>query len=113
MRTRYSLAALLLSIVLPALGERISDHVSAPKHSAKATNILWRDPGQIEALDFVNGVGGHANAPLPPFRFIEEEMTGSNPKIKVRDARGATWSVKWSDEAKPEVFANRLAWASG
>ena len=54
MRTRYSLAALLLSIVLPALGERISDHVSAPKHSAKATNILWRDPGQIEALDFVN-----------------------------------------------------------
>src|SRR5205823_13945919 len=82
-------------------------------HLSQSVNILWRDPGRVEALDFVNGVGGSARAPLGPFQFIEEDRAGSNPKIKVRDAHGEEWSVKWSEEAKPEVFATRLAWACG
>src|SRR5207302_778267 len=81
---------------------------SQPKHLSEGINILWRDPGRVEALDFVNGVGGSAKAPLGPFQFVEEDMSGSNPKIKVRDAHGEEWSVKWSEEAKPEAFASRL-----
>ena len=76
-------------------------------------NILWRDPGKVESLNLANGVGGAAKIPRPPFRFIEEDMSGSTPKIKLLDARGVQWSVKWGEEAKPEVFASRLAWACG
>jgi hypothetical protein len=107
------LTAVLLLTLSPALARPAAERISHPKHAAKATNILWRNPGRVESLGFANGVGGSAKAPHPPFRFVEEDMTGSNPKLKVRDARGAEWSVKWSDEAKPEVFASRLAWACG
>jgi hypothetical protein len=44
---------------------------------------------------------------------VEELLTGSNPKIKVRDANGNTWSVKFGEEAYSETFASRIAWASG
>lgn len=86
---------------------------SAQQAGAKA--VLWRDPGRVERLDFQWGVGGRALAPAPPFRFIEEDKGGSNPKVKVRDAKGRRWSVKWDEggEANAEVFATRVAWAAG
>ena len=80
-----------------------------------AKGVLWRDPGRVERLDFRWGPGGRALAPAPPFRFIEEDKDGSNPKVKVRDAKGRRWSIKWDDggEANAEVFATRIAWAAG
>jgi hypothetical protein len=51
--------------------------------------------------------------PRPPVRFLEEDSSGTTPKVMVRDARGAHWTVKWGEEARPEVFASRLVWASG
>jgi hypothetical protein len=75
--------------------------------------IVWRDPGAVETLDFVGGPGGREQAPKPPFTFIEEDRTGSNPKIKVMDANGVKWSVKWGSEVNAEVFASRIAWAAG
>jgi len=75
--------------------------------------IVWRDPGAVETLDFVGGLGGREQAPKPPFTFIEEDRTGSNPKIKVTDANGVKWSVKWGSEVNAEVFATRIAWAAG
>ncbi|HZI19797.1 MAG TPA: hypothetical protein VEY09_14495 [Pyrinomonadaceae bacterium] len=74
---------------------------------------IWRDPGPIERLDFRAGPGGPGGEPVPPFRFVEEHATGSNPCLSVRDARGRTWRVKWGDEVKSETFATRLAWAAG
>jgi hypothetical protein len=46
---------------------------------------------------------------------IEEDTDGSNAKVKVRDARGRRWSVKWDPggEANAEVMATRIAWAAG
>jgi len=76
-------------------------------------NVIWRDPGAVERLDFAGGVGGRSRAPRPPFTFVEEDKGGSNPKIKVRDASGASWSVKWGQEVNSEVFATRIAWAAG
>ena len=75
--------------------------------------IVWRDPGTVETLDFVGGLGGREQAPKPPITFIEEDRTGSNPKIKVMDAKGVKWSVKWGSEVNAEVFASRTAWAAG
>jgi len=40
-------------------------------------------------------------------------MGGTNPKVNVRDARGAQWSVKFGAEVHAEVFASRLLYAAG
>jgi hypothetical protein len=74
---------------------------------------IWHDPGAVEKLDFANGPGGFANAPKPPFTFLEEDTGGTNPKIKVKDKAGQTWGVKWGEEVHSEAFASRLAWAAG
>lgn len=76
-------------------------------------NSLWHDPGVVERLDFRGGPGGRDGAPAPPFRFVEEHATGSNPCMSVKDARGRVWRVKWGDEVKSETFCVRLAWAVG
>ena len=74
---------------------------------------LWSDPGEVERLDFRGGPGGRAREPRPPFRFVEEHDTGSNPCMTVSDARGLRWRVKWGDEVKSETFSTRMAWAAG
>jgi hypothetical protein len=78
-----------------------------------ARSTLWRDPGEVERLDFRAGPGGPHGAPKPPFHFVAEHGTGSNPCLSVRDAGGRTWRVKWGDEVRSETFATRLAWAAG
>jgi hypothetical protein len=61
----------------------------------------------------VSGPGGPAMAPKPPYRFIEEHSSGSQPCVSVRDANGRRWRVKWGPEVPCETFAVRLAWACG
>jgi hypothetical protein len=90
----------------------------SPEHQVlyrlvKSEPTLWHDPGVVEQLDFANGAGGAENAPQPPFTFIEEDESGSNPKVKVTDAAGRRWGVKWGSEVNAEVMATRLAWAAG
>jgi hypothetical protein len=75
--------------------------------------IFWRDPGHVSKLDFRYGIGGKENQPQPPFQFIDEDFSGSNPKVNVRDSRGVDWNVKWGPEGRSSVFATRLAWACG
>src|SRR5262249_39247738 len=72
-----------------------------------------RNPGPVERLDFAAGPGGRVHAPQGPYTFIEEIKSGTRAKVKVRDARGSIWSVKWGREVKAETFASRLAWAAG
>ena len=75
--------------------------------------VLWHDPGAIETLDFRNGIGGPELAPKAPFTFVDEDPSGSTPKIKVKDANGRSWVVKFGQEASPDTFCTRLAWALG
>ena len=82
-----------------------------PLQSRRA--FIWRDPGPAESLDLGAGPGGRDGAPAPPFTFVEEHATGSNPCVSVRDARGRAWRVKWGGEVHTETFAARLAWAAG
>src|SRR5262249_54225920 len=42
-----------------------------------------------------------------------ENEQGSNPKIKVTDANGVKWHVKFGSEVNAETFATRIAWACG
>jgi hypothetical protein len=75
--------------------------------------LIWADPGAVERLDFASGAGGKAKAPRPPFTFIEESLSGSNPKVRVKDANGAEWTAKFGTEVNAETFATRVAWAAG
>ena len=74
---------------------------------------LWRDPGNIAEKDMLYGDGGKDGQPVAPFKFVSEDMSGTNPKFDVEDANGKKWRVKLAEEARPEVVASRLLWAVG
>ncbi len=111
----------------PATAAPDNDSAPSAKHpkSAKKDNdkpinqadvhnaSLWENPGNIAAKDMYFGAGGQQGQPVPPFKFIDEDKNGTNPKFDVDDANGKKWRVKLGEEARPEVVASRLLWAVG
>ena len=86
----------------------------APKRPLRSVQArIWRDPGDVSQLDLAAGPGGREGRPLPPFTFLEEHTTGSQPCVSMRDGRGSVWRVKWGDEVNAEALSTRLAWAAG
>jgi hypothetical protein len=83
----------------------------APLRSSRA--VIWRQPEALSVREMEDGPCGARGAPAPPFHFVEEHDTGSQPTVSVRDAAGRDWRVKWGDEVHTEVFGTRLAWAFG
>ena len=86
---------------------------AGPRRLWATRHRIWREPTGEDSTDLRFGPGGRDCVPAPPFRFVEEHFTGSQPCVAVRDARGRLWRVKWGFEAKPEAFAVRFAWALG
>src|ERR1041384_5542949 len=94
-------------------------HTSKPKLPdeevlAAKTPILWRDPN-ISSLNLFYGPGGKEHQPRAggKFKFIEEDLHDTNPKVVVEDDAGTKWTVKLGSEARPEIAATRLVWAAG
>src|SRR5687767_12892286 len=110
-----SLGLLLLSLPVMRDGMRSETFADTAQANTLAAgpSVIWRDPGAVELLDFVAGPGGSSNRPRGPFVFLKEVSVGRSPKIKVRDAGGREWVVKWGTEVKAEIIATRIAWASG
>ena len=92
----------VLLLALPAFAQQ-----------AGTTVALWRDRGDVAALDLLHGPGGKEHQPGSNFRFIEESKSGSSPKFYVEDENGSKWKVKLGHEAKSDVAATRLVWAAG
>ena len=118
--TRGAVLLATFAFVLSIASATAIGHSKVQKRAGKADKsatpsgpTIWRDPGAVGSLDFVNGPGGEKQAPKPPFTFVEEDLGGTNPKVKVKDADGQTWGVKWGSEVHSEVFASRLVWAAG
>lgn len=116
----YVLVAIGGTIVVAALVQLVWRAVgvykirrAGPRRLLASDHRLWRDPGDVGALDLVTGPGGADGAPAPPFHFVEEHLTGSQPCVSVRDARDRLWRVKWGEEVRSENFAVRLVWACG
>ncbi len=61
---------------------------------AEAVKLIWHPPPPMTASDWYWGPGGKEKAPVPPFQFLKEDFSGTSPKVKVLDARGATWTVR-------------------
>jgi len=81
--------------------------------AADRNAVLWQAPRPMTVADWIWGPGGEARAPQAPFQFIEEDFNGTNAKIKVRDAKGRHWTVKFGGEDHSDVFAARLLFALG
>lgn len=85
----------------------------------QGTPVLWRDPGPVAGKDLAQGPTSPDRAPVPPFTFVEEDISGSKPKVKVVDSQGVTWRVKFAgndpqkNEVNAEVAASRVMWALG
>jgi hypothetical protein len=97
----------IASLVAHQKGDKKNEHLPPGK------SILWVDPGDASLIDFEHGVGGSELQPQAPFRFIDEDMSGTHAKINATDARGALWNIKWGSEATPSTFCTRLVWACG
>ncbi|PWT91328.1 MAG: hypothetical protein C5B56_03970 [Proteobacteria bacterium] len=67
----------------------------------------------MAALDLRYGIGGANLAPKPPFTFRDEDLSGTTAKVKVQDANGRNWVVKFGHEAYADTFGSRIAWAMG
>lgn len=75
--------------------------------------LLWKDPGNVEAIDFSHAAGNVASSPRPPFYFAAEHFGGTSPKILARDSAGIKWRVKGGLETRSESFTTRLVAAVG
>ena len=64
-----SLVVLLVVLLLCPSGQAIQKE----KKSSPSTPILWRDPGEVERLDFAGGVAGRAGAPKMDHRVCSTE----------------------------------------
>src|SRR5207248_8110540 len=101
------------SAAQPVLPQKHEEPVAKMEKLPWGDNVLWRDPGDVASLDLENGVGGIEMQPRPPFMFVKEDPSGSNPKVFVKDQNGRNWNVKWSKEAHSDVFGSRMAFACG
>jgi hypothetical protein len=66
--------------------------------------VLWRDPAHL---------GPPPAPPRPPFTFLREDRSGTQPKLFARDAAGRVWNVKFGNEVKTESFCWRVVRACG
>ena len=86
---------------------------AGPRRLLATRHRIWHHPEATPTDAMRFGPGGKESIPTPPFEFVEELSSGSQPCVAVRDARSRLWRVKWGHEAKPESFAVRVAWACG
>jgi hypothetical protein len=114
--TRLCITIFALVFALSALAqnpEKSSEKSKDNNARSAGTPVLWRDPGNIAAKDLFWGSGSQSTAPNPPFTFVEEDASGTKPKVEVTDANAEKWKVKFGDEVHAETAATRLIWALG
>jgi hypothetical protein len=113
LRAFASLALLFFTLGLAAHTAAAQDG-GGKKKVPQGTPVLWRDPGNVAALNLLVGPGGAASRPnLRSVTFLEEEKGGFSTKYRVRDGAGREWVVKVGKEAQSETAAVRLLWAAG
>lgn len=86
---------------------------AGPRELTAVRHALWTDPGNVAALNLRDGPGGTDGWPVPPYRFVEEHLSGTQPCMSVSDAKGRRWRAKWGEEVNSETFAVRFVWACG
>src|ERR1700678_1205621 len=75
-----------LTVVLVAVVAAVADDPTPRPYTeipaiAHGQDVIWHDPGAVDQLDFRYGIGGEQMAPKPPFSFVKEDTSGSQPKV--------------------------------
>ena len=117
-RTPATIKITAILLLLISTGMLAAQKKNEPKKGAISANlpeVIWRDPGDISSLDLIHGIGGAADAPDPNavYTFVEEDMKGTSPKLRVKDANGVEWKLKMGAEPQAETAATRLLYAAG
>jgi len=94
-------------------GEGKSTKKVAVAPTKSGTPAIWQSRGDISKLNLLLGIGSEEGKPKPPFKFFKEDTTGTNPKIKIFDANGVKWNIKFDEEVHAEVACSRIVWACG
>ena len=108
-----ALTSIILCSVIFGTTEGLFAQQRRAARTPRTQPVLWRNPGNIAALNLAHGPGAADRMPAPPFTFVEEDKGGESPKFDVTDARGIRWSVKLGEESQAETVATRLVWAVG
>jgi hypothetical protein len=113
-----TLTRLVLIVALTAtavVAARQEDTGAAKAYASAPPDRIWRDPGEMAALDMVHGAGGTSHAPDPSgrFTFVSEDPLASSAKFDVTDAHGVEWKIKLGAESQSETAATRFLWAAG
>lgn len=109
-----AMVLVFLATCMPAAAQKPKKHKNKEK-TADLPQLIWRDPGDVQALDLMFGAGGKEHAPDPndTFTFEKEDMNGTSPKFEMKDGSGVRWKVKLGEEPQAETAATRLLWAAG
>ena len=114
---RRTISGLIAAVLMfPAFGFSVARETSIKekqKQKVHVQGVLWRRPTDMRTRNLLLGPGGQSLRPQAPFKFIEEDRDGTNPKFVIEDRRGVQWKVKLGEEARPETAATRLLWAAG
>jgi|SRR5579862_9074693 len=113
---KSSFVALLISAAAVAgLDAQKKDVGAKDVDAALLPASIWKDPGDIRALDLIYGAGGRADAPAlgGSLTFVSEDLLESSPKFEATDASGTSWKVKLGEESQAETAATRFLWAAG
>jgi hypothetical protein len=104
-----------LTVSAPLVAQQRSSKDAKKNQASSLPELMWRDPGDVRAMDLVNGAGGKAHAPVPngTYTFLKEDAAGTSAKFDVEDAIGVRWRVKLGAEPQSETAATRLLWAAG
>lgn len=127
--------AIVLALLLAPASMRAQKHAprkgdthGAQKRAAREARrdadepaVMWHDPGEVQALDLLDGAGGEAHRPDPngSYTFVREPSNGVSPKFDVVDGQGVQWRAKLNvtrahhHEPQAETAATRLMWAAG
>ena len=103
----------LVSGVPPGSNEPSAKKKQSHTEESAGAGSLWTDPIDLESRDLFYGSGGEKRAPHGGMTFQKEDPNGTNPKLDVTDEAGVKWKLKLGSEARPEVAATRLVWATG
>jgi hypothetical protein len=108
-----TIAITLTVLGLPSQGSGGKSPKSAGASANANEPVLWREPTDIESRNLYYGPGGEEHQPQSPFRFVEEDLNGTNPKYVVLDRDNVKWTIKPGLEARAETVASRFVWAVG
>src|SRR5689334_14035080 len=94
--------ALTFSLPVPAYQAAQAQAFSAAVSPRVPSAALWRDRGNMESLNLVDGRGGKEHQPAVKFTFVNEDKQGSSAKYEIVDEQGVRWKAKLGEEAKSE-----------